>query len=298
MNAPVTPPALLRRLLADPDILVAPGIYDGLTALLAERAGFKALYITGSGIANNRFGQPDIGLVSMKEVADTLAAIAERATAPIIIDGDTGFGNALNVMRTVRLFERLGASAIQLEDQTMPKRCGHLNGKSLVSTGEMVGKIKAATDSRRSEDFLIIGRTDSIAVEGFDSALDRAERYVEAGADVLFIEAPQSREQMETLTAQFKGRVPLLANMVEGGKTPSFSAAELQDLGYSLVIFPGGLIRAYTYMASEYLKSLKEKGTTEPYRNRMLDFDQLQDVLGTASVLDAGARYDAENFGG
>ena len=178
----------------------------------------------------------------------------------------------------------------------MPKRCGHLNGKSLVPAAEMVGKIKAALDARRSDDFLIIGRTDSIAVEGFDAAMDRAERYVEAGADVRFVEAPQSQDQMRTLTARFKDRVPLLANMVEGGKTPMHDAAALQDLGYSLVIFPGGLIRAYTYMATEYLDSLRQHGTTQPYRNRMLDFDQLQDLLGTAAVLEAGAQYDAANF--
>lgn len=290
--------APLREQLKGPDIVVAPGCYDAYSALLITQAEFSVAYLSGASVSYTQIGRPDIGLISMNEVAEVISSIKEYNEIPLVVDGDTGFGNALNVIRTVRLFERAGAAAIQLEDQTMPKRCGHLNGKTLISTGEMVGKIKAAVDSRRSDDFLIIGRTDSIAVEGFDSALERAERYVEAGVDMLFIEAPQSREQMQSLTSQFKGRVPLMANMVEGGKTPSFSAAELQELGYSFVIFPGGLIRAYTYMASEYLKSLKENGTTENYRNRMLDFDQLQDVLGTASVLDAGAAYDAENFGG
>ena len=288
----------LRQQLQGTDIVVAPGCYDAYSALLIAKAGFSVAYLSGASVSFTQIGRPDIGLVSMHEVAQVVSSIKEYNDIPLVVDGDTGFGNALNVIRTVRLFEQAGAAAIQLEDQTMPKRCGHLNGKSLVTAGEMVGKIKAATDSRRSDDFLIIGRTDSIAVEGFDSALERSERYVEAGVDVLFIEAPQSREQMQTLTSQFEGRVPLLANMVEGGKTPSLGAAELQELGYSLVIFPGGLIRAYTYMASEYLKSLRETGTTAPYRNRMLDFDELQDVLGTAAVLDAGARYDAENFGG
>jgi 2-methylisocitrate lyase-like PEP mutase family enzyme len=286
----------LRQQLAGPDIVVAPGCYDAYSALLVAKAGFNVAYISGASIAFTRIGRPDIGLISMHEVAQTVSSIAEYNEIPLVIDGDTGFGNALNVMRTVRLFERAGASAIQLEDQTMPKRCGHLNGKSLVPAAEMVGKIKAALDARRSDDFLIIGRTDSIAVEGFDAAMDRAERYVEAGADVLFVEAPQSQDQMRTLTARFKDRVPLLANMVEGGKTPMHDAAALQDLGYSLVIFPGGLIRAYTYMATEYLDSLRQHGTTQPYRNRMLDFDQLQDLLGTAAVLEAGAQYDAANF--
>lgn len=288
----------LRQQLQGPDIVVAPGCYDAYSALLIAKAGFSLAYLSGASVSFTQIGRPDIGLVSMHEVAQVVSSIKEYNDIPLVVDGDTGFGNALNVIRTVRLFERAGAAAIQLEDQTMPKRCGHLNGKSLVTAGEMVGKIKAATDARRSDDFLIIGRTDSIAVEGFDRALERAERYVEAGVDVLFIEAPQSREQMQALTSRFKDRVPLLANMVEGGKTPSFGAAELQELGYALVIFPGGLIRAYTYMASEYLKSLKENGSTASYRNRMLDFDQLQDVLGTAAVLDTGARYDAENFGG
>ncbi|HJN04744.1 MAG TPA: oxaloacetate decarboxylase [Alphaproteobacteria bacterium] len=286
----------LKSQLAGDDIIVAPGCYDAYSAMMIAKAGFSVAYISGAGVSFTRIGRPDIGLVSMHEVAETVSAIAEFNDIPLVIDGDTGFGNALNVMRTVRLFERAGASAIQLEDQTMPKRCGHLSGKSLVPDAEMVGKIKAATDARRSDQTLIIGRTDAIAVEGFERALERAERYVEAGADVLFIEAPQTDDQMKALTAQFKGRVPLLANMVEGGKTPLKSAAELQALGYSLVIFPGGLIRAYSFMAAEYLKSLRENGTTAPYRNRMLDFDQLQEVLGTASVLEAGGRYDAENF--
>jgi 2-methylisocitrate lyase-like PEP mutase family enzyme len=293
MNAPVTPPALLRRLLADPDILVAPGIYDGLTALLAERAGFKALYITGSGIANNRFGQPDIGLVSMKEVADTLAAIAERATAPIIIDGDTGFGNALNVMRTVRLFERLGASAIQLEDQTMPKRCGHLAEKTLIPAGEMVGKIKAALDARASDDFVVIARTDAIAAESFEQAMERAAMYREAGADVLFVEAPRTREEMTQLNETLGGGVPTMANMVEGGKTPALSADELQALGYSLVIFPGGTVRRVIHALTEYYASLAEHGSNAPMRERMLLFDELQDVVGTAEMLAAGKRYES-----
>jgi 2-methylisocitrate lyase-like PEP mutase family enzyme len=286
----------LKELLSRDDIVVAPGCYDAFSSMLVAKAGFSVAYISGASVSFTRIGRPDIGLVSMHEVAETVSSISEYNDIPLVVDGDTGFGNALNVQRTVRLFERAGANGIQLEDQTMPKRCGHLNGKTLVSASEMVGKIKAAVDARRSEQTLIIGRTDAIAVEGFESALERAERYVEAGVDVLFIEAPQNDEQMKTLTAQFRDRVPLLANMVEGGKTPMKGAAELQELGYSLVIFPGGLIRAYSYMASEYLSSLHETGSTNAYRNRMLDFDQLQDVLGTESVLAAGGRYDAENF--
>ena len=288
-------PTLARQLAAD-DIVVAPGIYDAFGGLMAEQAGFSAAYLSGASIAYTRFGRPDIGLVGMTEVADTLSAIAERIDVPLIVDADTGFGNALNVQRTVRLFERSGASGIQLEDQTLPKRCGHLAGKTLVSTGEMVGKIKAATDARHNDETQIIARTDAIAVEGFGAALDRADAYLEAGADVLFVEAPRTPDEMRNVVDRFRGRAPLLANMVEGGKTPLLSAAELQELGFSLVIFPGGLVRAIAHMAQEYFASLHSNGTTTPYRNRMLDFDQLNGLLGTNEMLEQGATYDTTNF--
>jgi 2-methylisocitrate lyase-like PEP mutase family enzyme len=280
----------LRTLLAGPEIVVAPGIYDGLSALLVAEAGFKAAYLSGASICYTRFGYPDIGLVSMTEVADTLGAIRERATLPVIVDIDTGFGNALNVQRTVQLFEQRGASALQLEDQITPKRCGHLSDKVLISTAEMVGKIKAALDARRSQDMLLIARTDAIAVEGFDKAMARAQAYQEAGADMLFVEAPTSREDMAKVGHNFK--VPVMANMVEGGKTPALSAAELQALGFKLVIFPGGTVRALAFALRDYLGSLQAKGTTEPYRNRMLDFNALNGLLGTDSFRDRGKRYD------
>jgi 2-methylisocitrate lyase-like PEP mutase family enzyme len=229
-------------------------------------------------------------------VAETLSAITERSGLPVIVDADTGFGNALNVMRTVRLFESNGAAAIQLEDQTLPKRCGHLAGKTLVSQGEMVGKIKAALDARRQAETLIIARTDGIAVEGFDAALERSEHYVEAGADVLFVEAPQSVIQMQAIVARFGDRVPLMANMVEGGMTPQQNADALQKIGYSLVIFPGGMVRAMAQSVRAYLASLKTHGTNQPFRNQMLDFSELNQVLGTENMLATGANYDAKNF--
>jgi 2-methylisocitrate lyase-like PEP mutase family enzyme len=194
------------------------------------------------------------------------------------------------------VFESSGAAGIQLEDQTLPKRCGHLTGKTLVSTGEMVGKIKAALDARRDEETVIIARTDGIAVEGFSAALDRAERYVEAGADMLFVEAPQSLDQMQTIVQRFGDQVPLMANMVEGGKTPQKSAEELDDLGYSLVIFPGGMVRAIATTMQAYLDSLKKHGSNMPFRDRMLDFDGLNALLGTSEMLASGAKYDAKNF--
>jgi 2-methylisocitrate lyase-like PEP mutase family enzyme len=273
-------------------ILVAPGIFDGLSALVAARAGFEALYLSGASVAYTRFGRSDLGLVSVTEMAETLAAIRERVDVPIVADADTGFGNALNVMRTVRLFERAGASAIQIEDQATPKRCGHLDGKVLISPAEMVGKIKAALDSRRDAETLIVARTDAVAVEGLAAALDRAERYAEAGSDILFVEAPPGIEDLRTIAARLGARVPLLANMVEGGKTPILSADELAKLGYRVAIFPGGLARAMARCMIEYFESLKAHGTTAPFRGRMLDFDALNALIGTPELLELGRVYD------
>jgi 2-methylisocitrate lyase-like PEP mutase family enzyme len=283
---------LLPTLLAGPDPLLAPGVYDALGAVIAADAGFHTLYLSGASIAYSRFGRPDIGLVAMSEVADTVAAIADRVATPLIVDADTGFGNALNTQRTVRAFERAGAAAIQLEDQGFPKRCGHLAGKTLVPTGEMVGKLKAALDARRAASTLIVARTDAIAVEGFEAALDRAERYREAGADVLFVEAPRDAAELEAVAARFAHRVPLLANMVEGGRTPGRPVADLGRLGFRIVIFPGGLARALAFAARAYFASLAAHGTTEPYRDRMLDFDGLNAVIGTPEMLERGRRYD------
>ncbi|HXP29447.1 MAG TPA: oxaloacetate decarboxylase [Stellaceae bacterium] len=283
----------LRPLLDRPEIIVAPGCYDALSALLIERAGFAAAYLTGAGLAYTRFGRPDIGLVSMTEVADTVGVIRERTSLPLIVDCDTGFGNALNVMRTVRLMARCGAAAIQLEDQTTPKRCGHLSDKSLISAAEMAGKIKAAVDARPGRDPLIIARTDAISVEGFSQALDRAETYRDAGADMLFIEAPRSEDELAEIARRFRGRTPVMANMVEGGQTPLKDAAQLQALGFSLVIFPGGTVRALAHALAQYFASLKQHGTTAPWRDRMLDFRGMNELVGTPEMLALGRRYDA-----
>ncbi|MBV6651290.1 isocitrate lyase/phosphoenolpyruvate mutase family protein [Hoeflea alexandrii] len=284
----------LKQRLGQAEILLAPGVYDALTGLIAEQSGAEAVYLSGASIAYTRFGRPDIGLVSMSEVADTIAALRDRIGLPIVVDADNGFGNALNVQRTVRVFERMGANALQLEDQTMPKRCGHLDGKSLISKGEMAGKIRAACDARHSEETLIIGRTDAIAVEGFDAAMDRAEAYVEAGADMLFIEAPQSMEEINLIVERFGGRVPLMANMVEGGKTPIINAAGLQEIGFSFVIFPGGIVRAIAATARDYYANLLASGSNEAFRNRMFDFAGLNGVIGTDDLLASGKRYDGD----
>lgn len=285
----------LRTRLQCSDILVAPGVYDGLTAALATDAGFEALYLSGAAVAYTRLGRPDIGLTTASEMADTMALIADRTHLPVIIDADTGFGNALNAQRTMRVYERAGASALQLEDQSYPKRCGHLADKSLISASEMAGKIAAVADARASDETLIIARTDAIAVEGFSSAMDRAEAYVEAGADVLFVEAPQTREQLATIGSRFSGRIPLLANMVEGGATPITGADDLERHGFSIVIFPGGIVRAVARTARDYYQSLQANGSNKPFADRMFDFDGLNDVIGTIEQLDLGARYDAKD---
>jgi len=282
---------LSARLTRKP-IVVAPGVYDAFTALVAEQSAFKTLYVSGAAIAYTRLGRSDIGLVSMSEVADVVAMIRDRVAAALIVDADTGYGNALNVARTVRLFERSGANAIQLEDQSFPKRCGHLDEKRLVPAAEMAGKIKAALDARQSRDTLIIARTDAIGVEGFDKAIERAILYRDAGADMLFVEAPKTHAELKRI-APALGDVPLMANMVEGGKTPVLAAAELEALGFALVIFPGGIVRALGHMASEYYASLAAHGTSEPFRNRMLDFTGLNELIGTPELLAVGKRYDA-----
>ena len=280
----------LRARLARPPILIAPGVYDPLTSLIAEQAGFEALYVSGAAIAYTRLGRPDIGLVSMSEVVETVALIRDRVGAHLVVDADTGYGNALNVERTVRLLERAGANAIQIEDQDFPKRCGHLDDKALIPAPEMVGKIKAAKDTRQSPDTLIIARTDAVAVEGFDRAIERALLYRDAGADLLFIEAPKAREELEKITNRAGGTVPLMANMVEGGKTPMLSASELEILGFSLVIFPGGIVRTLAKMATEYYASLAAHGGTEPFRARMFNFIELNELLGTPGMIERGKR--------
>jgi len=282
----------LPALLAEPNLLLAPGIYDSLSGLIATNAGAKAVYLSGASLAYTRFGISDLGLVSVSEVNDTLAAITDRIETPVIVDGDNGFGNALNVQRTVRSFERSGAAAIQLEDQAFPKRCGHLDGKTLISKAEMVGKIKAALDARNNQDMQIIARTDARAVEGLSAAMDRAEAYCEAGADILFIEAPQSLDEMKQLTAQFAGRIPLLANMVEGGKTPIQSTDELAEIGYKIAIFPGGAVRAIAHHLTDYFGQLIANGNNAKFAKKMYDFNGLNDVIETNALLDLGIKYE------
>jgi 2-methylisocitrate lyase-like PEP mutase family enzyme len=283
--------ARLRQRLAEPRPLLAPGVYDALTALLAEQAGFEAVYLSGGAVAYTQLGRSDVGLTTATETANVLARITDRVRLPVIVDGDTGYGNALNVQRTVRDFERAGAAMIQLEDQDFPKRCGHLAGKSLVSRAEMCGKLRAALDARASADTLILARTDAVAVEGVEAAFERAEAYLACGVDALFIEALRSREQMQAACDRFGARVPLLANMIEGGQTPVSSAAELGRVGFRIVIFPGGTARWVAAGLQRYFATLASEGTTASLRADMLDFDQLNGVIGTPELLALGQSY-------
>ncbi|MYN13363.1 carboxyvinyl-carboxyphosphonate phosphorylmutase [Pusillimonas sp. TS35] len=282
---------ILKQKLSQGVGVLAPGVYDSLSALIAEQAGFDAIYLSGASIAYSRLGRSDVGLTTYSEVEQVLSRITDRTPLPVIVDGDTGFGNALNVVRTVKGLEKAGAAMIQLEDQSFPKRCGHLAGKFVVPVEEMCGKLKAALDARRSEETLILARTDAVAVEGLQAALARAEAYLECGVDALFIEALRTEPDMRAACAQFEGRAPLLANMVEGGQTPLKSAAALHDMGFGIVIFPGGAARRVAHALQEYYACLRAHGTTAPLAHAMLDFDQLNEVIGTPDLLALGERY-------
>lgn len=285
-------PTALQRRLAQPRALLAPGVYDPLTALLAEQAGFEALYLSGGAVAYNHLGRSDVGLTTATETADVLSRITDRVQVPLIVDGDTGYGNAINTQRTVRLLERAGAAMIQLEDQTFPKRCGHLAGKAVVPVQEMCGKLKAALDARRSSGTLILARTDAAGVEGLAAALDRAEAYADCGVDALFVEALRTPADMDTACARLAQRLPLLANMVEGGQTPIHSADELGRRGFRIVIFPGGTARFVARQLQRYFGSLREHGSTAPMRDEMLDFEGLNAVIGTPELLARAQGYE------
>jgi 2,3-dimethylmalate lyase len=270
--------AQLRQLLQRKEILVAPGAHDALTAKIIEKTGFQAVYFTGYGQAASHMGTPDIGLLTMTEMVSRVRNFACAVDVPVIADGDTGFGNAINVMRTVQEYEVAGAAAIQLEDQVAPKKCGHMVGRQVVAAAEMVGKIEAAVKARQDPDFVIIARTDARTVHGIQEAIERGKAYEKAGADIIFIESPESIEEMKQITSSFN--VPVIANMVEGGRTPLLNAAELQQIGYNLVIFP----TASTYITAQAVFSamteLKNKGTTAHIMDRMIPFAQFNEFVG------------------
>lgn len=273
----------LSARLAQGTVLPVPGVADALQARLVESLGFEALFLSGAGVSFTTLGRPDVGLVNQVEMVDRIASISDVVELPLLVDGDNGHGNALNVIRTVRSFERAGASAIMLEDQVFPKRCGHLAGTRLVPVEEMVGKVHAAVDSRRSEDFLIIGRTDARGVEGLGAAIERAHRYREAGADIIFVEAPRTEAEMATVGEAFPD-VPLIANMVEGSVTPQLDNGALAELGFQIVFYPNTILRASLYAAQSALRELQARDTTSHLMDRMLDFSELNELVGIDEV--------------
>ncbi len=272
----------LRKLISTHKILVAPGVFDGLSALLAQQAGFSLVYASGGAIARS-FGYPDIGLLTLSEVSSVITTIVAQSALPVIADADTGFGNAINVRRTIECFERAGVAGLHLEDQTFPKRCGHLNDKSIISTHEMCLKIKVARATLSNPEVLIIARTDAIAVEGFAAAIQRANAYTAAGADMIFIEAPETVEQIEAIAKQVK--VPKLINMFHGGKTPLLSVARLQELGYSVVIIPSDLQRATIKAMQKTLAVIKEKGNSETIDAQLTSFAEREIIVKTKEYL-------------
>lgn len=271
-----------RELLERPGIIRAPGAYDAWSARLVEAAGFPAVYMTGYGASASVIGQPDIGLMTMTEMATHARNIAAAVDIPLIADGDNGYGGVLNVIRTVQEYERAGIAAIQLEDQVFPKRCGHMEGKKLIPRGEMAAKIKAAVYARRSQDFVIIARTDARAVNGFGDALDRARAYDAAGADVIFVEAPQSVKEMKEVASVINK--PLFANMVEAGKTPFLSAGELEKMGYKIVIYPVSALYTATKAMLTLLRRLKEDDTTANCLAEMVTFGDFNELIGVAGM--------------
>lgn len=282
---------VLRSLIASRSGLLVPGAYNALSARIVEDLGFGALYLTGAGLTNMQLGLPDLGFVGLKEVADQTAAIRDAVSIPVIVDADTGFGNALNVRRAVRVLERAGADAIQLEDQILPKKCGHFAGQNLISAAEMCGKLQAAADARQDENLLIIARTDACAVDGIDAAIERAGRYAEAGADVLFIEAVRELDDIRRLPALFDR--PLLMNIVIGGKTPALSAADLKELGYGLVLYANAALQGAVLGMQRALGSLARNGILQEDPQLVTPFAERQRLVNKPLYDELDARYGA-----
>jgi 2-methylisocitrate lyase-like PEP mutase family enzyme len=267
-----------QKLLNQPGAFILPGAYDAMTARLVEETGFKAIYATGAGISNAQLGWADVGLTSLKEVVDIVARMADVTSIPIVVDADTGFGNAINVIRTVREFERASVAAIQLEDQVSPKKCGHFNGKDVISKGEMVGKIKAALDSRQDENLAIMARTDALAVNGIEDALERAHAYAEAGADIIFVEAPTTIDQLKQITSSLKG-IPQVINLVEGGKTPLLSLKEVEELGFKIMLCANTVLRSAIKGITETLKRLKAEGSQTNIHDLICTWEERQSLF-------------------
>lgn len=276
-----------RERLGGKGIIVAPGAYDALSARIIARAGFPAVYLTGGGLSRS-WGFPDVGLMTMTENVSFITRVCDSVEIPVIADADTGYGNALNVIRTVREYERAGVAAFHLEDQVTPKRCGHYEGKDVVSKEEMIAKIRAAVDTRKDTNLAIIARTDSRAVLGMDEAIERGNAYIQAGADIAFVEAPQSLEELKRIAAEIGG--PVLVNMIKGSRTPLLPAKDLEKLGFKLAIYPNEAHRAAIWAVQACVRHLKEKGTTETFEG-MIDFAAREEIVGTAGWDALGKKY-------
>ncbi|HSS63324.1 MAG TPA: oxaloacetate decarboxylase [Gammaproteobacteria bacterium] len=279
----------LRRLIAREEILIAPGVYDAYIARCVERAGFEAVYMTGAGVSHTRLGVPDLGLLSFAEMLEQAERISDAVDLPVIADADTGYGNAMNVARTIRAYERAGVAACHIEDQQMPKRCGHFDEKRVVPPAEMTGKLKAALDARIDPDFVIIARTDARTVEGLQAALERANAYYEAGADMIFVESPLSEDELAVIGRSIKA--PLLANMVESGKTPMLPAEKLEALGFSLVIHPGSIGRFVGKQVAAFLEQFRTERSTLSQMNKMLTFAEQNEIVNLPAYLKRAKRY-------
>ena len=280
----------LRQLLDGPEPVLAPGAYDALSARLVEAAGFPVVYMTGFGTAAGRLGRPDVGLLGMSEMVDNARRIVEAVEVPVIADADTGYGNPINVVRTVHEYERAGVAAIHIEDQLAPKKCGHMEGKQLIPCEEMVQKVRAAVAARRSPDFLLIARTDARAVEGLEATLERARRYREAGADVLFVEAPQTEDEIRAVARAFPD-VPLLFNWAEGGKTPPIGYAELRALGFRVIIFPISALLAATRAIQTVLARIRADGTPAHVLAELPRFGEFVDFIGLPEIQSLEERF-------
>ncbi|MDI6601721.1 MAG: isocitrate lyase/PEP mutase family protein [Thermoanaerobacteraceae bacterium] len=280
---------IIKQYIERKKILVSPGAFNSISAKMVEQAGFPSVYLTGYGAAANLLGAPDIGLLSMSEMVKHLKYMNEAVNIPIIADADTGYGNALNVYRTVKEYEKAGAAAIQLEDQTWPKRCGHMEGKEVISAEEMVGKLKAALDARDDDDTLIIARTDALAPLGFDEAIRRANLYKETGADIIFVEAPPDIEQLKRIPREVNA--PILANMIEGGKTPVLSSKQLEEMGFAIVIYPLSTLYMMTKAVKDVLTELKEKDTTQGMVDKMISFKEFNEIVELSKIRENEKKY-------
>jgi 2-methylisocitrate lyase-like PEP mutase family enzyme len=296
---PPTTPARLRELLArvpETGPVILPGAYDGLSARLVEAAGFDAVYMTGFGSTATLLGKPDVGLLSGSEMADNARRLASAVGIPLVADADTGYGNAVNVARTVAEYERAGVAGIQLEDQVSPKKCGHMAGKAIVPAAEMVGKLHAAVDARRDPDLVLIARTDAIAVDGVDAAIERARAYLAAGADALFVEAPTSEADVERIAGELAGEAPLVFNWVEGGRTPPIDVGTIGKLGFAMVLFPIGALLAATAGMRNYLAELSARGTVT--KTELPTFEEFTDLVGLPEIREQERRYAAGDQAG